>query len=161
MGNNRNLEFEIAAAAISSVDTCNRSSDLRRKELWELARKIQEEGYQNWSSSQKYQAMYPSTAGAAGLLPRRPAAPRVEPVARDLLARPAQPRAPRRRAALVDRRRVRARRARDARLRVPGRPLPGARGRRLRGLARRRDRINKRGRHDEFRRAAGRALRRY
>src|SRR3989304_8704184 len=68
MGNNRNLEFEIAAAAISSVDTCNRSTDLRRKELWELARKIQEEGYQNWSSSQKYQAMYPSTAGAAGLL---------------------------------------------------------------------------------------------
>ena len=53
-------------------------------------------------------------ARAARVLPRRPAPARLEPVAGDLLARSAQPRPPRRRAAHLDRRRVRARGAQHA-----------------------------------------------
>ena len=79
------------------------------------------------------------------LADRRPRA--VEPVARDLLARSAQPGSPGRRAAQLDRRRVRAGRAGHARLRSAGRRLAGAGGRRLRGVARGRRRRSGRAPH--------------
>ena len=75
---------------------------------------------------------------ADGVPPGRPASARVEPVAGDLLARPAQPGTPRRRAAHVDRRRVRPRVPQHARLRAGGRPGARARGGRPGVLARRR-----------------------
>ena len=77
-------------------------------------------------------------ARAARLLPRRPPAARVEPVAGDLVARSAQPRSSRRRAAHLDRRRVRARGARACSRTSARRRRARARGRRSRRVARRR-----------------------
>ena len=66
-------------------------------------------------------------------VPRRSPPARVEPVARDRVARPAQPRPPRRSAAHLDRRGVRARGALAVRLRAPGRRRARARRGRARG----------------------------
>ena len=77
-------------------------------------------------------------ARAARLLPRRPAPARMEPVARDLLARSAQPRSSGRRAAHLDRRRVGARGAESVRVRASDERVAGAGGRHPPRVARRR-----------------------